>query len=137
MNRSSVDNLSEEHVRPPGASDETVEALGMLSEALETAEAARGHLYQFHRLTGTSDARLQDSVALLREAGHRDLADVLDNHMVGRNVLEGRWTFQIVEEYDDNFLFLFRALEKQAREELVDGKRHLKEAEMKMKSQNG
>lgn len=109
----------------------------MLSEALEAADAARGHLYQFHRLTGSSDATLQKAVAMLRDAGHTDLADVLDHHMVGRNVLEGRWTFQIVEEYDDNYYHLFRALEQQAREELVGGRRHIKEAEMKAARDEG
>jgi len=128
------DRPAEHHRRPVGVSDATVEDLGKLSEALETAVAARGHLYEFHQLTGRSDAQLQESVALLRDAGHDDLADVLDHHLVGRNVLEGRWTFQIVEEYDDNYHYLFQALERQAREELVDGRRHLKEAEMKENS---
>lgn len=51
--------------------------------------------------------------------------------MVGRNVLEGRWTFQVIEEYDDNYDQLFRQLEQQAREEFVSGRRHLTESEMK------
>ena len=50
---------------------------------------------------------------------------------MGRNVLEGRWTFQIVEEYDDGYYATFRDLERRAREELVGGRRHLFEAEMK------
>lgn len=128
---SDADQPAERHQRPVDVSDDTVEALGKLSEALETAVAARGHLYEFHQLTGRSDSQLQDAVTMLRDAGHADLADVFDHHMVGRNVLEGRWTFQIVEEYDDNYHHLFQALEQQAREELVDGRRHLKEAEMK------
>ena len=37
--------------RPRSVSDETVEALGKLSEALEVVEN-RGYLYAFHRLTG-------------------------------------------------------------------------------------
>jgi len=129
-----MDRTEEHHCRPEGTSDATVDALGKLSEALETAVVARGHLYEFHQLTGRSDGQLQEAVALLRGAGHVELADVFDHHMVGRNVLEGRWTFQIVEEYDDNYHHLFHALERQAREELVDGRRHLKEAEMKERS---
>jgi hypothetical protein len=120
-----------EHVRPEGISDVTVEALGKLSEALECAEEARGLLYAFHRRTGESDLMLGDAVELLRSAGHADLADRIDTELVGRNVLAGRWTFQIVEEYDDTYFSLFRELEKVARDRLVDGRRHLFEAEMK------
>ena len=120
-----------EHVRPDGVSDTTVEALGKLSEALECAEEARGLLYAFHRRTGESDLMLGDAVALLREAGHTELADRIDTELVGRNVLEGRWTFQIVEEYDDTYFSFFQELDRVARDQLVGGRRHLFEAEMK------
>jgi hypothetical protein len=120
-----------EHRRPEGVTDATIEALGKLSEALEAAEVARGHLYAFHRRSGTADLTLGEAVDLLRKAGHTELADRVDSELVGRNVIQGRWTFQLVEEYDDTYWSLFRRLEREAREELVDGRRHLYEAEMK------
>ena len=120
-----------EHQRPEGVSDATVSGLGKLSEALEAVEDARGHLYAFHRLTGTADLTLGQAVEELREAGHGELADRLDRELVGRNLLEGRWSFQIVEEYDDTYYSAFKDLEREAREELVEGRRHLFEAEMK------
>ncbi len=52
--------------------------------------------YSFHQLSGTADLTLGDAVAQLREAGHHELAKELDTELVGRNVLPGRWTFQIV-----------------------------------------
>jgi hypothetical protein len=116
---------------PEGVSDATVEALGLLSEALETCERARGHLYGFHQLTGSADLQLGAAVSALREAGHCDIADRIDRELVGRNVLQDRWTFQIVEDYDDNYWSLFRDLERAAREELACGVRHLHEARMK------
>ena len=119
------------HATPPGVSDATVGALGKLSEALEACERARGHLYSFHQLTGSADCKLGEAVQRLREAGHEKIADRLETELVGRNVLDGRWTFQVVEEYDDNYWSLFRELEKAARDELVDGRRHLYEARMK------
>ena len=119
------------HRRPEGVSDATVEALGKLSEALETVEDARGHLYAFHRLCGTADLALGEAVDLLRSAGHPELAEHADRELVGRNILEGRWSFQVVEEYDDTYYAAFRMLEQQARDELVGGRRHLFEAEMK------
>nr|WP_227464464.1 hypothetical protein [Nocardioides lijunqiniae] len=98
---------------------------------MEAVEHARGHLYAFHRLCGTADLTLGDAVDELREAGHDDLADRVQQELVGRNVLEGRWSFQIVEDYDDHYWSAFRDLERTAREELVQGRRHLFESEMK------
>lgn len=119
------------HRRPAGVSDDTVEALGKLSEALEVVEHARGYLYGFHRLTGKADLALGEAVDLLRAAGHTELADEIARDIVGRNVIHGRWTFQIVEDYDDNYYSAVTAAERRARQQLVDGKRHLFEAEMK------
>ena len=91
----------------------------------------RGCLYAFHQLTGAADFKLGAAAAQLRASGHTDLADELDEQLVGRNVIGGRWTFQLVEDYDDNYWSLFRTLEKQARDQLVAGRRHLYEAALK------
>ncbi|GAA4715989.1 hypothetical protein [Nocardioides conyzicola] len=120
-----------DHQRPDGVDDASVEALGKLSEALEVVEEARGLLYAFHRRCGTADLTLGESVDLLREAGHAELADRIDEELVGRNILAGRWSFQVVEEYDDGYYASFRDLERRARDELAGGRRHLFEAEMK------
>lgn len=122
---------SPEHRRPEGVTDATVEALGKLSEALEVVEHARGHLYGFHRLTGMADLALGEAVDLLREAGHDELAERVEAELVGRNLIEGRWSFQLVEEYDDGYYQAFKGLEAHARARLVGGRRHLFEAEMK------
>lgn len=119
------------HAAPAGVDDATVGALGKLSEALETCERARGHLYSFHQLTGSADIQLGEAVESLRAAGHVGLADRLTDELVGRNVLAGRWTFQIVEEYDDTYWSVFRGLEQLARDELAEGRRHLYEARLK------
>lgn len=119
------------HRRGCHDSDATVKALGRLSEALEAVEHARGLLYGFHRLTGTADLALGEAVDLLRDAGHGELAEDINQRIVGRNVISGRWTFQLVEDYDDGYYAEFKAAEKQARDILVEGKRHLFEAEMK------
>lgn len=117
--------------RPEGVDDATVSAVGKVGEAFEAVEVVRGHLYALHRLSGTADLTLGEAVAQLREAGHHELADRLDTELVGRNVLAGRWTFQVVEEYDDGYYADFRRLEADVREELVAGRRHVYEAEMK------
>ncbi len=120
-----------EHTRPDGVSDATIEALGKYSEALEVLEDARGSLYRFHRLTGTADLAIGEAVELFRTAGHDAIADEIEAEIVGRNVLEGRWTFQVLEEYDDGYFAAVKASERDARERLVGGRRHLYEAEMK------
>ena len=106
------DQPSPEHQRPDGVDDATVAALGKLSEALEAVEEARGHLYAFHRVCGTADLTLGEAVDQLRDAGHTELADRIERELVGSNVLEGRWSFQIVEEYDDTYYSAFKELEQ-------------------------
>lgn len=125
------DGLDDRHARPADVSDKTVEALGKLSEALETVEEARGLLYAFHRRCGTADLMLGDAVDLLREAGHAEIADRISTDLVGRNIVEGRWSFQVVEDYDASYYAAFREHEQTARDELAQGRRHIFEAEMK------
>ncbi|SDP49434.1 hypothetical protein SAMN04489867_2653 [Pedococcus dokdonensis] len=117
--------------RPDGVSDATVEAVGKLSEAFETIEEVRGRLYGLHRLTGSADLALGDAVEQLRQAGHAELADTLDRELVGRNVVTGRWTFQVVEDFEDGYYATWKRLEQQVRDELMAGRRHVYEAEMK------
>jgi hypothetical protein len=119
------------HDRPPGASDDAVAAAGHMSEALETLERARGHLYSFHQLIGEADCALDDVLARLRAAGAEDLAAELERELVGRNVLEGRWTFQVVEEFDDGYWSVFRDYERRVRDAMTSGNRHVQEAELK------
>ncbi|HJQ02685.1 MAG TPA: hypothetical protein VJ851_13880 [Jatrophihabitans sp.] len=121
--------------RPDGMTDAEVEALGTLSEALEVVEFIRGLLYEFHRRSGTADKTLQQASAQLRAAGHPDLAAELDEVLVGRDVLPGMWTFQVVEAYDEQYWSVFRAMEQRVRERL-GADRHLYEAEMKHREQS-
>jgi hypothetical protein len=123
-----------EHPRPDGTDDATVAALGKVSEALEVVEHARGHLYAFHRLSGTADLTLQEGVRQLRAAGHGELADLVDDVMVGRDVIDGRWTFQLVEAYDASYWAAFREVEAHLRQ--VTGlEQHTFEAELKVAEQ--
>lgn len=119
------------HRRPDGVDDATVAAVGKVSEALEWLERARGRLYDFHQMLGHLDFQMGDAVGMLRDAGHGELADHLERDVVGRNVLDGRWTFQVVEEFEDIYYEPIRAAEKQIRDDLVAGRRHVFEAEMK------
>src|SRR3954463_9867239 len=120
--------MDDAHQRPDGVQDDAVAAAGKMSEALETLERARGHLYSFHQLLGATDLELDEVLELLR-AQHQDaLADELERDLLGRNVLAGRWTFQVIEEFDDDYWQVFRRHEQAVRDALVGGRRHVYEA---------
>lgn len=118
-------------VRPHGVGDATVEATGKLSEAFEYVERARGHLFSFHQLMGHADLQFGEAADLLREAGHGDVADAVELEVVGRNTIDGRWTFQMVEEFDAHYHRPVGDHVRRVESELVDGIPHLFESEMK------
>ncbi len=117
--------------RPEGASNDLVAAVGKASEAFEFIERARGHLYSFHQLMGRADLLLGESAEMLEGCGLTDESDRVRTEIVGRNVLDGRWTFQIVEEFDH--LYYGPVLDEMRRleQELMGGFRHVYESEMK------
>ena len=112
-------------------SDELVEAIGKASEAFECLERARGHLYSFHQLMGHADLTFGEAADLLRDAGAAGDAEELEVDVVGRNVLDGRWSFQIVEEFDDVYYAVVREQVERLEARHLDGMRHLYESEMK------
>lgn len=126
--------------RSPGLTDDGVAALGKLSEALEVAEHARGLLYGFHRLCGTADLTLQEAVRLIRAAGEPALADQIEQVLVGRDVVAGMWSYQLVEAYDAGYWSVFRDAEAHARRTFGDtcrhNPRHVFEAEMQHREQH-
>jgi hypothetical protein len=120
-----------QHARPEGTSDAVVEAVGKVSEALEKVERARGRLYDFHQLIGAADFLLGDAADELEGCGHPELAAMLRDDLIGRNVLHGRWTFQVVEEFDDLYYWVVQGAEERVRNELMGGRRHVYESELK------
>jgi len=120
-----------EHRRPDGVTDATIEALGKLSAAVDHVEDARGHLYAFHRLCGSAETTLEEATQMIRDAGHAEIADALDRDVLGANPLPGMWSFQMVEAYDDGYYATTKDLQQRAIDELVEGRRHVFEAEMK------
>jgi hypothetical protein len=126
-----------DHQRPEGADDATVAAVGKVSEAYEWLIRARGALYTFHQEVGRADLLFGEGVQELRDAGHGELADRLATELVGRNALPDRWTFEIVEAFDDTYWRVATAFEQEVRRELMDGRRHVHESEMKAARRDG
>ena len=125
-----------DHPVPEGVDAETVAALGELSAAFEVVEEARGHLYAFHRRSGTADRQLQHALDRLRAAGHHELADEIDQVLVGRDVVPGLWTFQLVETYDRTYHDVWRAAVAKAERLAGGGEPHLAESGMKVEEQS-
>lgn len=121
----------EAHRRPDGVDDALVEAAGKVSEALEWVERIRGRVFDVHQMLGHADFLFGDAADALEAAGHREDAEELRREIVGRNVLEGRWTFQIVEEFEEHYYRPVVEAEQRIRDRHMDGKRHVYEAELK------
>jgi hypothetical protein len=109
----------------------TSDAVGKVTEAFETVERARSHLYAFHQMTGSADLLFEDAAKMLRDAGHAEWADRIDEELIGLNVLPDRWTFQVVEEYDDGYYRTTREFTREVRDGLTGGRRHVQEQQMK------
>jgi hypothetical protein len=105
----------------------TVDAVGKATEALEYVERARGQLYAFHQLIGRADFLFEQSAVGLAAAGRHVEAASLWRNLVGRDVLEGRWTFQIVESFDDDYYDAARSEVARLEATLVAGRRHAHE----------
>jgi hypothetical protein len=103
---------------------ETVDAVGKASEGLEYVERARGHLYAFHQLVGRADFLFEEAAVRLAACGHREDAASLWRNVVGRDVLEGRWSFEVVEHFDDDYYDATRAEILHLESRLVGGRRH-------------
>jgi hypothetical protein len=67
----------------------------------------------------------------LAAAGHRGEAASLWRNLVGRDVLEGRWTFQVVEGFDDDYYDAVRAELAALEASLVAGRRHAHEEQLR------
>jgi hypothetical protein len=119
------------HRRPQGVDDAAVAAEGKVSEAYEWIVRARGRLYDFHQLMGRADALLGEGIEELRDAGHAQLAEDLTRSWLGRNAIPDRWTFEIVEAFDDTYYEVATAGVRRVRDEVTGGRRHVFEAEMK------
>lgn len=119
--------------RPPGTTDETVTAVGKVTEAFEWLQRARGHLYELHQVVGHADGLFGEAAEELRAAGHHDEAELIERDVMGRNVLEGRWTFQMIDEAEELFFRPVGTVEQEIRSRLLQGRRHVLEAEMKVR----
>jgi len=109
-------------------SEAELEALHEVELGLEWAQRAQGCLLEFHHATGHGMDHLCRAEEQFREAGHDDLADTIRDDLLPHGVVdEDRWSYDVLEHFQESLLAETRALERQVRRELADGKRHVRE----------
>ena len=118
------------------------EALHRVELGVEWLHRAHGDLVEFHHKTGHAMDHLADAEAQLRACGHTDLADALRDEYLPRGVIdEGRWSYDVLESYQDGFLSALTDFEERARGEVADGQRHVterrQEREWKQRARDG
>ena len=111
--------------------DATLRAVHRLEVAAEWIERAFGALLDAHHAAGHGQEMLLEAARLLDEAGHGDLAALVRSDAACKDAADGRWTYQIVDEFRGNLLDPVRRVEERGRAELTGGVRHRYEARMK------
>ena len=107
--------------------EEEQRALHELQLGVENLYRGYGSLLDFHHAIGRGMDHLHDAEEVLREAGHEKRADMLRDEALPTGVLEDKWTYEIVESFEREFLAEVSGFEQDVREELADGKKHITE----------
>lgn len=112
----------------PALSDAECEALHEVELGLEWAQRAQGCLLEFHHATGHGMDHLYRAEELLRATGNDELADAIRTELLPHGVVdEDRWSYDVVENFQETLLAETRSLERRVRRELADGQRHVRE----------
>lgn len=115
-------------------SDEERDALHSIELCVEWLHRAHGELVEFHHKTGHAMDHLDTAEQQLRASGHVDLANAVRDEYLPRGVIdEGRWSYDVLESYQDGFLSALTEFEEHAREDVADGRRHVTERQQERK----
>lgn len=107
-----------------------LQAAGRVEVAAEWVERAFGSLLAAHHEVGRAQRHLLDAAQALVDAGREDLAQRA-RETAALDAVEGRWTYQIVDEFRTHLLAHVRDLDATVRDELTHGVRHCREAASK------
>ncbi|MDS0476497.1 hypothetical protein [Natrinema sp. 1APR25-10V2] len=112
-------------------SDAEQEALHELQLSIEHVHRAYGTLLEFHHELGHAMGRMSDAEERLREADHEEWADELRDDHLPAGAISDQWTFELVEEFSNEFLEEVDEFEASVRDELADGVDHVTERQQK------
>lgn len=73
--------------------------------------------------------RVDDAEALLREAGHEEMADELRDRHLPAGVVGDRWSYEVAESFQGGLLNEITAFETDVRRTLAGGVSHVTERE--------
>lgn len=127
---------SKQQPHPDDLTETEREALHHVELGVERLHRAHGHLVTFHHNTGRAMDHLATAEDLLRESGYHDLADALRDEYLPRGVVEacdsddptaGRWSYDILENFQNTFLHDIVAFGDDVCERVADGLRHAHE----------
>lgn len=107
-------------------SEEEVQGLHELQLAIEGVYQGYGKLLDAHHTIGGAMDHWKDGTEMLREAGHDDIADKLDD-VRGVGVSGDSWTYELVQDARDEFVSPIDETHQEVREELADGVDHINE----------
>jgi hypothetical protein len=112
----------------PELSEAEREALHRVELGVEWLHRAHGDLVEFHHKTGHAMDHLAAAEGFLRDGGHDELADALRDEYLPRGVIDdGRWSYDVLETFQEGFLADLTAFEERARNDVADGHRHVSE----------
>jgi hypothetical protein len=103
------------------------EALHELQLGIEHIHRAYGHLLAFHHQTGRAMDRFAAAEALLDKADHGELSETIHQEILPAGVIDDRWSYELVEAFEQGFLMTVRRFEQRARKTLADGVSHVAE----------
>lgn len=122
--------------KPHGSSlgDGERAALHEVELGIEHLQRAHGHLVSFHHAVGRGMDHLATAESKLRDSGYDALADAIRDEYLPRGVIEsqhpddrGRWSYDVLEAYEEAFLEDIVAFGRKATERISDGLRHPQE----------
>lgn len=103
-------------------------ALHKLTLGMEWLHRAHGHLLAFHHSTGHAMDHVAEAETLLRKAGHDDFADAIRDEYLHSGVIDDdRWSYDVVEDFQDGVYTDIQAFDASVRAALADGQRHVAE----------
>lgn len=108
-----------------------IEALHHLQLGKENVHKAHGHLIEFHHKIGRSMDHFDEAASLLAASGSEEAADDL-RAVMDLGVVPGRWSWWVVDQFEDHFLETVLGAEREVRATVggESSRRHLAEREM-------
>lgn len=112
----------------PELSETEREALHQVELGIEWLHRAHGALVEFHHNTGHAMDHFAQAEELFRSTEHRSLADELRTDHLPRGVVDShRWSYDLLEDFDEGFLCEMVRFEERARQSIAGGMRHVAE----------